>query len=457
MTKSVHVTKHDCAYKFDKDANKYLQLADAFLEAHPEIIFWTEKNSTKKGLFYRYKNGLFSAISTLEVEQLLIAFKPTDAHIVIPSLLSQGKQMETMNNIMRRRFFYREDFNPEGVINFQNGFYYVEEEALKPHSMTIISTNQLPYNYDTKAECPNFMKALTDATEGDPFKMGTIQEFAGYCLIRKTHMEKVLFLIGSAGSGKSTVLEGIETMLGKENVSSTSMEQLCQPRYAGNFIDKIANIASEIPKNIKDFESALNKIVSGESVMVDTKFIPSYDARPYCKLIFAGNDMPVIADTSNSVFRRMLLIYFNNVVDNQKIDRNLKYKIREEGSGIFNWAMEGLRRLKKNGEFTQSEEMLRDIDELKVQNNGVYYFITENYDIGLSDESFIIGDDLYESFKAFCHHVGAVGIFKLVMFNKELKKIFPKKIRHGQKWTNGTTKKVWLGIRRKETITGWTE
>jgi len=447
--KSVRITPHDSCFKFAKDANKYLQLADAFLEAHPEIIFWTERNSTKKGLFYQYKSGLYSAISTLEVEQMLIDFKPTDGHISIPSLLSQSKQMETMTNIMRRRFFYRDNFNPEGVINFKNGFFMVEDGKLIDHTMNIISTNQLPYEYDVNARCDQFMKALIEATDGCPYKIGTIQEFAGYCLTRDTSLEKVLFLIGAAGSGKSTVLQGIEAMLGKENVSSTSMEHLCQPRYAGNFIDKIANIATEIPKDISGFESALNTIVSGESIMVDTKFIPSYDARPYCKLIFAGNDMPNIADTSNSVFRRMLLIYFNNVIDKDKIDPDLKYKIRKEGAGIFNWAFQGLQRLQANKKFTQSEEMLSNIDELRVQNNGVYYFITENYEFIEDKDQYITIEELYEDFKNFCHKVGAKGIYKKIMFSKEMKKVFPKEATSENKWISGSCRKVWTGIRKR--------
>jgi putative DNA primase/helicase len=73
----------------------------------------------------------------------------------------------------------------------------------------------------------------------------------------------------------------------------------------------------------------LKKIISGEPVKVDTKFIPSYDARPFCKIIFSANDMPKIADTSNGIFRRLLLIDFDNVVPDSKIDADLREKVKE--------------------------------------------------------------------------------------------------------------------------------
>lgn len=449
--KQIKIQPHKSSFATISGANKYLVLADNFLEKHPDILYWTEKNSTKKGLFYYYTEGLYSIVSTLEIEQMLIDYIPEDKSVVIPCNLSHAKQMETMINIMRRRFFYRECFNPEGIINFRNGFFNVSGGDLSPHTMDIISTNQLPYNYDKQAKCENFMKALNDATGRDLYKISIIQEFAGYCLTRDTKLEKVLFLIGAAGSGKSSVLEGLETMLGKENVSHTSMDQLCQPRYAGNFIDKIANIDTEIPKDIKGYESVLNKIVSGESVKVDTKFIPSYDARPYCKLIFAANDMPNIGDTSDSVFRRMLLIYFNNVISKEKIDMELKNKIRSEGAGIFNWAFEGMNRLIGRRKFTESIEMTADIEELKMQNNAIYYFINENYDVGLEEKEYIPITNIHDTYIKFCHSIKAKGVYKKPIFGKEVLKVFNKKVRKAQKRIGGVNCRVLTGIRAKDT------
>lgn len=445
----VEIKKHDCCFKSAKDANKYLQLADAFLESHPEIIYWTERNSSKKGVFYKYSGGVYKEVSTLEVEQMLIDFKPPDSHILIPSLLSQGKQMETMNNIMRRRFFYRDSFNPEGIVNFRNGFYSIDDDLLNVHTMNIISTNQLPYTYNKNADCPCFMKALCDATSGDFAKISVIQEFAGYCLTRDTKLEKMLFLIGAAGSGKSTVLDGITAMLGEENVSCATMEKIGQPRYAGLFVDKIANIATEIPKDVQGFEESLKAVVSGEKITVDTKFIPSYDARPFCKFIFAGNDLPTISDTSDAIFRRMLLVYFNNAIPQDAMDTNLKAAIRKEGAGIFNWAVDGLKRLKKHNGFTITADMKVDIDVIKLQNNSVYYFMTENYEVGVDKDNYVVFDELYEHFKDFCFKVGAKGIYKKVVFGKELRKIYPKDLSDGVKWISNSTRKVFYGVRTK--------
>lgn len=454
----VQITKCDCKFKEDKQANNLLRLADEFLDKHPEILYWTEKNISKSGSFYKYCDGIYTEVSILEVEQMLVDLVPSDPAMKIPSSLSQSNLRETLSVIMRRRFFYREQFNPEGIINFKNGLFSVDEKKLTKHTMGIISTNMLPYAYNAKATAPVFLQVLEEATEGCELKKMIIQEFAGYCLSRDTRLEKALFLIGAAGSGKSTIIEGIITMLGEENISSATMDKVCQPRYTGLFINKIANIASEIPKDISGYEESLKAIISGEKVTVDTKYLPSYDARPYCKFIFAGNDLPCISDSSDGIFRRMLLIYLNNAVDKERIDVDLKEKIRKEGAGIFNWALEGYHRLKKNKKFTYSKQMDYDLDIVKLQNNTVYYFISENYDINLDRSKCIPVDDLYQHFKDFCDHVGAKGVYKKQVFGKEMRKIFHGKITNGTVYYPGTYNKAsWIGIAKKNTAVKWEE
>jgi len=451
-TPSLTIKPHKSIPKFSHQSNQYLRLADAFLEAHPEILFWTERNETKKGLFYYYQEGVYKGISTLDIERMLMNFTPPDSDIVIPALLSHGKQQETMHFVKIRRFFYRDFFNPENIINFKNGLFDIHTGEMKPHTMDVISTNQLPYMYDAKAECPYFMKAMTEALENNLNKIAILQEYIGYCLTRSTKYEKGLFIIGASDSGKSTVLDGIEAMIGKENVSHTNMEQLCQARFGGNFIDKLVNIDHEIPKDLTGYEDVFKKIISGQAITVDTKFVPSYDAFPYCKVIFAANDMPKISDSSHAIFKRMLLLNFDNVISKEKMDFDLKEKIKKEAAGIFNWAFHGLQRLNENKKFTESMEMIDSLNDLKLQNNTVYYFINECFEIVPGEEHCIQVDLLYEKYQKFCYHVGGKGVFKKMVFSKEIKKIFGKQIVSGQQWVNQRNHRVWYGLKERNGI-----
>jgi putative DNA primase/helicase len=437
------------AYSADQKANDYLRCAEEFLRENPEIIFWSERDNTRKGLFYIYADGVYKPVSSLEVDKRLIDFNPSGHGVVIPRKISEAKRMEILANVKKLRFFYSDAFNPSGVLNVKNGLFYVEDRSLNPHTMDILTTNQLPYDYDPDAKCDTFLYALDHAVGGDKDKIEIIQEFAGYCLTKDTDIEKGLFLVGAAASGKSTVLEGIEAMLGKHNISNLTMEQLCQPRFAGVFVDKLANIDNEVPHDTTRYDEAIKKIISGQGVTVDIKFLQTYTIKPCCKLIFAANDMPRISDSSEGLFRRIILIDFNNVIPPDKRDRKIKERVRTEGAGILNWALIGLNRLLKNERFTESKSVDDNVEELRMLNNAVYYFIMENYDINALESDVVPMQTLYEEYIRFCNHTGSYAKFKNRSFYKEIKKIFVGKIAEKVVNLSGGTVRVFTRIRRK--------
>ncbi len=445
--------KHKIKFGSQSHANKFLAVAEAFINDHPEVVYWTEANDTKKGLFYRYKDGVYKACSTFEIDNLLLDYTPTDHSLILPRAASEAKQQEILRNVKKLKFVYRDVFNPVNIVNFKNGFFDVNTGMLSPHNMGIISTIQLPYNYNPEAECPLFMKVLNESLSGDVEKIGIIQEFVGYCLIPSTKFMKALFFVGASQSGKSTVLDSIEATLGKENCSAIRMDMICDSRFIGHLIDKYVNIDREVPHEMSNYEEALKKVISGEKITVNTKFLPSYDTNLTCKLMFAANDLPKINDTSDAIFERILLLDFNNVVAKDKRDADLKDKIsKNECAGIFNWAYEGLKRLLKNGKFTSSNDMISHIEELKLLNNSVYYFISETHEVTENDEHYVVIDDLYESYKDFCHEVGAKGIFKKPTFGKEMRKVFVNKIKDGRKTIKGKQTRIYTGIRKKDDI-----
>jgi phage/plasmid-associated DNA primase len=141
------------------------------------------------------------------------------------------------------------------------------------------------------------------------------------------------------------------------------------------------------------------------------------------------------------------------VVAKEDIDYDLKAKIKaNECPGIFNWAFEGLMRLRKNKEFTYSKTMVEQVEELKLQNNSVYFFINEHYEVTGDVNDWLVADEIYDEYKAFCGKVGAKGIFKSNIFAKEARKCFVKKIDGKTQRVDGIPKRVWTGLRKLGTI-----
>lgn len=65
---------------------------------------------------------------------------------------------------------------------------------------------------------------------------------------------------------------------------------------------------------------------------------------------------------SDGYFRRLLIIPFERQIPKDKIDVDLKSKLIKERAGILNWIIEGARRLRKQGKFSESQAINNYLD-----------------------------------------------------------------------------------------------
>jgi putative DNA primase/helicase len=74
-----------------------------------------------------------------------------------------------------------------------------------------------------------------------------------------------------------------------------------------------------------------------------------FNFAPTFKIFMATNHKPVIKGTDYGIWRRIKLIPFTTRIPEEKQDKHLELKLREEASGILNWLLEGIGRWKREG------------------------------------------------------------------------------------------------------------
>ena len=72
----------------------------------------------------------------------------------------------------------------------------------------------------------------------------------------------------------------------------------------------------------------------------------------------------------------------------------------KEIPGIFNWALEGLKRLKSNDQFTESALMKANKREYEIENDNISAFI--EYETEESKNNYEIGSRVYQEYKNYC-------------------------------------------------------
>lgn len=195
---------------------------------------------------------------------------------------------------------------------------------------------------------PNRWIEFLDETIEEKASIRELKKFFGYCLTRDTHHQKALILIGPGGNGKSVLLNILQEMVGEKNCSSLSISEMLGTFYLKHLVGKRLNVLWEVDS--KALSSDIFKsIVSGDKVVAHRQRQTPIIFRPFCKMVFETNQYPQILNTSNSLFRRFLIIKMEKRTYRDKPDVFLMDKLQDELSVISRWAEEGLKLLEREG------------------------------------------------------------------------------------------------------------
>ena len=272
-------------------------------------------------------------------------------------------------------------------------------------------TYQLPYAYDSEAECPMFLRFLSEVLP-DEAAQKVLAEYLGYLFIKNGNKsikaEKMLVLYGSGANGKSVVFEIMLALLGRENVSNYSLTSLTDSAgyYRAQISNKLVNYGSEIGGKLE--ADMLKKMASGEPIEARQPYGRPLLLHEYAKLIFNCNQLPKDVEQTDAYFRRFLILPFNVTIEEEKHDKLLASKIIEsELPGILNWILEGLKRLLEQGKFTKCKISEDVLNRYKIESDSVQMFLEEfNIQRSSDTKKYEPLKIIYEVYRKFCLESG---------------------------------------------------
>ena len=220
------------------------------------------------------------------------------------------------------------------------------------------------------------------------------------------NLEKFLILVGEGANGKSTILHVLEAMVGSNNCSHVSLSSLQNDFSLEAMRGKLCNISGDMQRLERAEEGILKQLVSGDVVTVNRKHKSHITMKPTARLVFACNTLPGISDRSDGLWRRAIFMPCLQRFSEQDADLVRVPRLRTELAGIFNWAIEGVRRLYHNGYFTTCRVCAAAVATHRIESDVFLQFAGERLETAPDWQ--VSCQALYDEFKRYCEQNGCI-------------------------------------------------
>ena len=332
----------------------------AGLHAGSHIELWEPQEKS----FYRYcdETGLYAEITQdlikQEISEALLAMG-RDRMVIGLVKDRTDRRLAAMVNQLKGIVEQREAFKKtRSFIHLANGILLVGKEGnaeLLPFSPEYRSRNQSPIVYDPKATCPRFLgELLLPAVHSED--VAIVQKYMGLCLLGRNLIQRFLILDGTPGGGKSQLAIVNQRLVGAMNCSQLRTKHLDERFELYRYLKKTLLTGVDVPADFLSTKGAsvIKALVGGD--IMDAEGKGSNGNFPvegtFCVVITSNSRLRVRLEGDVGAWRRRLLIVrYEAHPPAKKIPDFGELLAKTEGSGILNWALQGL------------IDLLRDIDE----------------------------------------------------------------------------------------------
>lgn len=287
-------------------------------------------------------------------------------------------------------------------VYFKNGALNVTTGAMIEHNRDNRNGFTIGATYNPSADCKVFKAWLAEIFSGELERVDLLQEIIGWLLISDNlNIQKAPIFIGASRGGKGTILELVAKLLG-EAQGEFRFQGLNEDKTLASMgarqvaIDWDAKSPSS--KNAIEVCSVFKTVSANEPIAVKMLWEQiTSQRRLNCKMILAANSIPNLYDDSGaSAGRWMPLVFTKSYAGNE--DLTLSARLSDELDGIAVWAVEGLRRLMRNGgKFTQPESSRDMLDNMLERGSPLEAFVDDMLSVG--------GDNRCSDAEMFAHYM----------------------------------------------------
>jgi P4 family phage/plasmid primase-like protien len=362
----------------------------------------------KEGEFYFYneENGAWE----LRKHEELVEMFEQDWQRIAGEFGEPGLIPKRTNHLMSSLVFQlrgfvakRDVFKRNGrVIHLINGMLHLGGNLeLRPFSPDYYSRNVCPIKWNPEAKCPKFEKFLKSAL--DPDDISLLRRWAGSLLLTGNAAQRVFLLVGTAGAGKSSLMEIFERIIGLQNVYELRTAHLAQRFELFRCVGKTTLTGKDVPGDFLELQGAsiIKKLVGHDQQSAEKKgsnadlpFLGDFNVGITC-----NSRMRVRLDGDIEAWeRRLAKIEFSKPKPKKRILRITNLLLENESEGILNWMVQGavqhLKECDEIGDYRLTEEQRQRTTTLLAESDSLRHFVVDciqvnSYGMDLSTDEIV--------------------------------------------------------------------
>lgn len=344
----------------------------------------------------------YQRISNIEVEVLIFNLLDSKAQITVSNL-------QIKEAIKRIRFspqlqidLTEEFWKGQGDVNLVNEVY----DVYKQRSVPLRSEYKFDYFINIRyiphcklENAPVFKRYVQTSIGMEQYEC--LMRVLGYCLSSLTKGRKAFVFYGIGRTGKSTILNVLEAVIGGGLVSHEPFHTMSSERSKAHYEGKRINISRETSTKVNRNEESFKSLISCEYTTGSEKFEKQKDFIPTLSFIFAGNTDLEFAHMDDAILDRLVYLIFNKEIPEDQIDLDLEEKLLAEKDIIFSLALDSLKGLIADKyDFKMASIAAEHIKHRRFLIHSAESFLAEK--CKLSEAGKVSKVKLYDTYVSFC-------------------------------------------------------
>jgi putative DNA primase/helicase len=293
------------------------------------------------------------------------------------------------------------------IVACTNGLLDVRRRELLAHTPRFFNVTAVPFDYEPDAIQPSrWFSFLHDLWAEDDDSVNALQEFFGYVVSGRLDMHKILLLVGPTRAGKGVIARTLTALVGPDNVAGPTLSSLGGEFGLAPLLGKPLAIVSDARLSGRGSQVVVERLlaISGEdTITVNRKYKEQWSGKLPSRFMVISNELPQLGDASAAIAGRFVSLLLTKSWYGEE-DTTLEGAIHVELTGILNWALDGLERLERQGQFTKPASTDEAMIALQDLASPVGAFVRDRCQIDAGHE--VPVDELWEAWKSWAEDNG---------------------------------------------------